>query len=122
MAQCEKDSAIVEIGDGTDNTFFFCPKGTSRGASGCGPIDWDCDGNTTGVDVSSDVNRDTLRNVLSGFDDWANLQLDFQKTGSFEDGDHSASQRVTEIDVPSYLQTYAVSRQSVGAHQLGPWP
>jgi uncharacterized repeat protein (TIGR01451 family) len=93
------------IGDGTDNTFFFCPGGAVRGATGNGPIDWNCDGNTTGVGIASDVNGDTAFSALSGFDDWANLQLDFQKTGSFEDGDHSASQRVTEMDVTTYEET-----------------
>jgi uncharacterized repeat protein (TIGR01451 family) len=93
------------IGDGADNTFFTCPNGTRAAGVGTGPIDWDCDGNTTGVGIVSDVNGDALTNVLAGFNDWANLKFDFQDTGSFEDGDHSQSARVVELDVPVFEQT-----------------
>lgn len=93
------------IGDATDNTFFFCPNGSTAGGTGMGPIDWDCDGNTTGVGIMSDINRDMALNMLAGFYDWANLKFDFQNTGSFEDGDHTASARVVELDVPTFEQT-----------------
>ena len=144
------------IGDGTDNTFFTCPNGTRAAGVGTGPIDWDCNGNTTGVGVTGDINGDRIciapgndgvlqsaaagddvvmgtqiwdgpdrtcnsavagddvqiravgsgqPNPLTGFNDWANLKLDFQNTGSFEDGDHSQSARVVELDVPVFQQT-----------------
>jgi uncharacterized repeat protein (TIGR01451 family) len=146
------------IGDGTDNTFFTCPNGTRAAGVGTGPIDWDCDGNPTGVGITADINGDRIcitpgndgilqsaaagddvitgtviwdgpdrtcnstvaaasddvqvrgvgiaqPNPLTGFDDWTNLKLDFQNTGSFEDGDHSQSARVVELDVAVFQQT-----------------
>ncbi|HEY6946229.1 MAG TPA: DUF4114 domain-containing protein, partial [Candidatus Acidoferrum sp.] len=95
------------IGDGTDNTFFTCPNGTRAAGVGTGAIDWDCDGNTTGIGVINDINGDGSKGTLTGFDDWTNLKYDMQSTGSFEDGDHTQSARVVELDVPVFQQTIA---------------
>jgi hypothetical protein len=48
----------------------FTPVADARG-----PIDWDCDGDTTGTHVSSDINSDGCHNTLTGFNDWANVKL-----------------------------------------------
>lgn len=50
------------------------------------------------------VNQDGTFGVLSGFDDWANLKFDFQNTGDFDDGEHSFSTRVVEVDFITHLQ------------------
>ena len=44
-------------------------------ADGSKPIAWACDGKTTEINVSADVNNDGLLNQLAGFDDWKNLKL-----------------------------------------------
>jgi hypothetical protein len=90
------------IGDGTDTTRYMCPPGERLGA-GTGPIDWNCDGDTTDTGIAVNLNGGTF-GVLTGFDDWANLKFDFQNTGDFEDGEHSFSIQVVEIDFPTHLE------------------
>lgn len=94
------------IGDGTDNTRYNCPvpPGGERPGVGMGPIDWNCNNVTTDTDIDVDINGDGGHSVLTGFDDWTNLKYDFQSTGDFEDGEHSFSERVTEIDFPTHLE------------------
>ncbi len=87
------------VGDGTDNTRYFCPGSAVGPASG--PIDWNCDLDTTDTGVAMSINGDGVLAVLTGFDDWNNLRFDFQGTGDFEDGDHSSSERVSEPDYRS---------------------
>ena len=56
------------IGDGTDNTFFFCPGSTTLDGTGTGSgaIDWNCNGVSTDT-VSRDLNADsTLPCVTAG--------------------------------------------------------
>ncbi len=101
------------IGDGTDNTRYNCPPavGGVRTGTGTGPIDWNCD-NDGGVDptVTVNVNGDVdgggnaIISVLTGFNDWANLKYDLQATGDFADGEHSFSEKVTEMDLDTHLQ------------------
>ncbi|MGH3765886.1 MAG: Ig-like domain repeat protein [Pseudonocardiaceae bacterium] len=40
-----------------------------------GAVDWNCNGNATQTGVSFDVNNDTAKTTLSGYNDWANLKL-----------------------------------------------
>ena len=94
----------VGIGDGTDNTRYSCPGGAINVGPAAGPIDWNCDGDTTDPSVAVSVNQDGTFGVLSGFDDWANLKFDFQNTGDFDDGEHSFSTRVVEVDFITHLQ------------------
>lgn len=93
------------IGDGTDNTIFFCPNGAQRVGPGTGAIDWNCD-NDGGVDtsVSVNVNRDGVIGILAGWDDWQNLLYTFQNTRDFEDGVHETTTDIVEIDYPTHLQ------------------
>ena len=95
------------IGDGTDMAFFQCPGGGGNSGVGNGPLDWNCDGDTSDSGINNDINGDGLTNTLTGFDDWNNLLFDFQRTGDFADGDHSHSIRVEEADVDVYLQQIA---------------
>jgi uncharacterized repeat protein (TIGR01451 family) len=74
---------------------------------GNGPLDWNCDGDTLDSGVNNDINGDGLTNTLTGFDDWNNLLFDFQRTGSFADGDHSQSIKVIEADVDDFIQQIA---------------
>lgn len=83
------------VGDGTDNTLYFCPAFTSGPAMG--PIDWNCDGDTVDTGIAVNLNGGAF-SVLTGFDDWDNLRYDFQGTGDFEDGDHTSSEKVVESD------------------------
>jgi hypothetical protein len=88
------------IGDGTDNTRYNCPTGAVNVGAGTGAIDWNCDGDG-GVDasVAVDVNADGVFGTLAGHNDWANLKLDFQNSGDYEDGVHATTLNVVEIDV-----------------------
>ncbi len=93
------------IGDGTDNTRYFCPTGAANFGPGTGPIDWNCDGDG-GVDngISVDISGSGLA-TLTGWNDWANLKYDFQNSTDFEDGVHDTTDIVVEIDYPTVLET-----------------
>jgi len=95
----------VGIGDGTDNTRYTCLGGAGNLGPGSGPIDWNCDGDG-GADtsVAVDINGDGVSAVLTGFNDWDNLKLDFQNTSDFEDGIHDTTADLVEIDEPTALQ------------------
>lgn len=56
LADLDEDSLneTVGIGNGTDNTRFFCPTGAVGIGSGTGAIDWNCDGDG-GTDTDVDV-------------------------------------------------------------------
>ncbi|HJR80784.1 MAG TPA: DUF4114 domain-containing protein [Anaerolineales bacterium] len=93
------------IGDGTDNTRYFCPNSTERIGTGTGAIDWNCD-NDGGTDasVSVSVNGDGTIGTLTGFDDWNNLRYTFQNSGGFADGVHETEVEIIELDYPTHLQ------------------
>jgi uncharacterized repeat protein (TIGR01451 family) len=95
------------IGDGTDTAFFRCPNGTTGSGVGNSALDWNCDGDTIDASISNDINGDGILSILNGFNDWANLKLDFQNSGSFADGEHSLSAKVVEVDYDTYLQEIA---------------
>ncbi len=101
------------IGDGTDNTLFTCPGGGAGAGVGNGAIDWNCDGDRTDASVSVDTNADGAINVLTGFDDWADLKLDFQNTSDFEDGIHLTTVDQVEIDQFTALQIAEVVDLSI---------
>ncbi len=58
-------------------TRHWCPaSGTYVAVNNAGgAIDWNCNGNTTDTGVSFDVNNDTAKSTLNGYNDWANLKL-----------------------------------------------
>ncbi|HKN84366.1 MAG TPA: DUF4114 domain-containing protein [Pyrinomonadaceae bacterium] len=95
------------IGDGADTAFFRCPSGFTGSGVGNGPLDWNCDGDTADTAINNDINGDGATSTLIGFNDWGNLLYDFQRTGSFADGEHSLSTRVVEVDTEVYLQEIA---------------
>ena len=49
------------------------------------PIDWDQDGDATGTNVIQDINGDGATTLLTGSDDWINLNFNFQATSNFGD-------------------------------------
>jgi hypothetical protein len=102
----------IGIGNGTDSTVYMCPPGAplppQRLGVGTGPINWDCDGNSTDTGIAVNINGDGMISVLTGFNDWANLKFDFQNTMDFEDGDHSSSTTLIEMDFATHLQIPAV--------------
>jgi hypothetical protein len=76
---------------------------TKTGA-GVGPIDWDCDNNTTEASVAADVNGDGTLGVLRGSDDWSSIVYDFQARGDFKDGSHdSVDPELDEPDLGDFL-------------------
>jgi len=93
------------IGDGTDNTRYFCPTGVQRLGAGTGAIDWNCDfDGGADTSVSVDVNAAGGIGNLTGWDDWDNLRYTFQNTGDFEDGVHQTTIDIVEIDYATHLQ------------------
>jgi hypothetical protein len=97
------------IGDGTDDTFHVCPSGGIYPAPGRGPIDWNCNGDSTedlgALGIPVDVNGDGVaEGTLRGFDDWSHLKFDFQDTGDFADGIHATIDREVEMDYPTSLE------------------
>lgn len=94
------------IGDGMDNTFFWCANGALTTGVGNAAIDWSCDGDTIDPGVSLDVNRDGVKVPLNGFWDWANVQYDFQSKNDFEDGVHTPVP-LRELDVETYKAAIA---------------
>ena len=96
------------VGDGTDNVFWSCPSGaTTKSGVGNAALDWNCDGDTTDVSVSNNVNNDGATGTLTGHDDWNNILYAFQGTGSFDDGSHNDSVRVEEMDHTTFLALIA---------------
>ena len=67
-----------------DITGYICPDRFTQGAgAGTGPIDWNCDGNSTGTGVSADINGDEILPggsvaALTGYANWPNLFYKFQ--------------------------------------------
>ena len=107
------------IGDGTDNTRYFCPSGAQTAGPGTGAIDWDCDSDGgTETNVPADINGgfndingngiqdpgETILGTLAGSEDWNNLKYDFQSAGDFEDGVHNSTTTIVELDFATHLQ------------------
>lgn len=87
------------------NTRFSCPDNSTAIGAGTGAIDWNCD-NDGGIDtgVMSNINGNGGGGaILTGFNDWPALRLDMQNVGDFEDGVHTFSLPVAEIDEPTAL-------------------
>ncbi len=54
-------------------TRYYC-NGSDRIVSNAnGPIDWNCNGNSTNTNVQTDVNKDSNRGILRSYNDWNNL-------------------------------------------------
>ena len=60
-------------------------------------IDWNRDGDTLDVGVSTDVNLRQTGETLTGHDDWANILYDFRQTVDFADGLHQSAIEADEI-------------------------
>jgi uncharacterized repeat protein (TIGR01451 family) len=95
------------IGDGRDNTFFYCPQSGTGSGAGNSPIDWVCDGDAVDVNVASDLNREDGFTVLRGFNDWRSVLYAFQGTASFADGEHIFSTPLVELDFETYARVIA---------------
>jgi uncharacterized protein DUF4114 len=109
---------LAGIGDGADNvrtdqTRFKCSGTmTETMPSVIGPIDWNCDGDSTDAGIGVDLNQDGVLEMLSGFNDWANLRFSFQGAGSFADGQHMPVVSIKEIDFPTHARlAYGVGLQ-----------
>jgi len=77
------------IQDGTDITYYFCQASDLKKVLfGNEAADWDCDGNNTEENISTDINSSLLnaKTQLRGFNDWNSLIYRFQDTIDFLDG------------------------------------
>jgi hypothetical protein len=54
-------------------TVIVCPKGTNAEVDAGGPINWNCDTDTTDASVRSDTNADGTRGVLGSQNNWASI-------------------------------------------------
>ena len=88
------------VGDAANNTRWTCPPAVGGTANGpaSGGIDWTCDGDTTDMGVVQDINNDGVFDVLTGWDDWDGIRYDFQATRDFEDGTHTTTVDLIEVD------------------------
>jgi hypothetical protein len=122
------------VGNGADDTRYSCPNYNVRTAAASGAIEWNCDGDDTDLGLSHSINRDCVDingsdacdageppvlDVLTGYDDWANILYDFQNTNGYEDGDHSMLDKpdpdfVTATCVPDPLSQGYWHRQCLG--------
>jgi hypothetical protein len=62
--------------------------------------DWNCDSRLA-AGVSSDLNGDSVKTVLTSFNDWSLLKYNFQSSPNFEDGVHPTLTReeITPVEV-----------------------
>jgi PKD repeat protein len=82
-------SEVGGIGDGADITYYYCAGSTQISAIGSLPIDWNCNNFIKPIGtVQANINRGASGEVLSGFNDWANLQFNFKTSSDFADGTH----------------------------------
>jgi hypothetical protein len=63
-------------------TQYFCPDGSVRSTLSTGPVD---------------INNSDLVEMLTDYDDWANLRFVFQATSDFEDGVQDTVDEIVEI-------------------------
>jgi hypothetical protein len=77
---------------------WFCPDDTIRQSTTplSGPVDWNCDGSTSGT-VRTDVNHDAAIGVLGGWRDWGNLVFDGNAIGAGAVDTGRAAVPVTEL-------------------------
>jgi K319-like protein/HYR domain-containing protein len=93
----------------TDNLIYYCPAGGDTplscpgadpaaigsqvvwpGVAASGNIDWTCNTVFETNVCSTSIDDTVTRDKLSSYNDWANLQFDFQVTTDFEDGVHAS--------------------------------
>jgi hypothetical protein len=81
----------LTIAAATYGTAHYCPatKTASAGfvsvADANAPIDWDCNGSANNATASADINGDSAKNTLNGYDDWKNLKFKVGAIGSAGD-------------------------------------
>jgi len=83
-----------------------------------GPVDWNGNGNTTGVTVTADINNipsvgcngptEVGLSMLNGYNDWQNILLNFRIAPDFNDGGS-----VSPPDEPLTLQQVLIAAQAV---------
>jgi uncharacterized repeat protein (TIGR01451 family) len=66
-----------------------------------------CDTTASAGDQQFRPKGNRQSNLLAGFDDWNNLRYDFQKTTTYEEGDHSELPDTPELDFTTYRQALA---------------
>jgi hypothetical protein len=111
LAELDENSLDESLGIGSlagIDTLHTCPGSTTlKRVSAAGAIDWDCDGPPTPIDtlrIASSINMDSTRQVLRGYNDWANVKYDFQNDTDFEDGSHTSTTNLVEIDYITSLR------------------
>jgi len=105
---------------------FACPAppevavATVQTASSVGPIDWNCNGETTDSGIITDLNGDCKKDSpLKDFNDWTNLRVAFQSTRAFADDGSSDSgvleEELDTIDLNTLLSSSKDSFMRRGA-------
>lgn len=100
-----------------DNTRYFCQTRedlqVSNRTQTMGAIDWNCNDSFSDI-VSEDINRGDCnndmpptcgKNLLVGYDDWANLKFDMQATGDYGAGVHVFSKPLVELTFETLVFT-----------------
>jgi hypothetical protein len=95
------ESAGVSPGAAGFAASHWCPATATATAGfvtvvdGSKPIDWNCNGITTDINVQFDVNNDSQRTILSGFNDWTAITF---KGGLIGSGDSMSLPTDTPVD------------------------
>ncbi len=79
------DETVGISANSNDITYYNCPDSTPVPGPGKGPIDWNCNGNSSESGLVADVNADGFFTRLKGYNDWTNLFMAFQFTAGFAD-------------------------------------
>jgi hypothetical protein len=96
LATIDEQSLDEALGIGAgsnDITAYVCPDYATGFGAGTGPVDWNCNGDTTDPSVSADLTGDARLGPLTGHRDWGSLAFDFQCVPSAADPHPTAGRR-----------------------------
>ena len=70
-ANLDEAVGLQDTAHPTDITYSCSDEFCSTRVPAFGPVDWNGNGNTTDINVQSDLNQNGILNIDNGFDDWA---------------------------------------------------
>lgn len=86
----------VGLNIGSYGIRYWCGEGKAYDTTSSS-IDWNCDGNDTSSSIQANINKDSTLEILTNYNDWANLT--FIGTGSLsKSATHVASSESTIVD------------------------
>jgi hypothetical protein len=89
-----------------DITTYNCPDLTPVPGAATGPIDWNCNGDSTEADVAADITAEGNLVPLTGAADWPNLFYNFQCHSTFANAPPPPIQLAQEMDFKTVLKKH----------------